>query len=210
MRRPILLMVLAGIVAGGILAIKFLPWWALLAGVVAMVPIGKWVLKRALVGLFTAPFKMKGAALKGAAVLVHSLTPTQKPAAEVSAEAESNGAGDRPTRRYFWLDVTVQPAERSEGFQSWEPGELRLVKPESRLNPHDPGADDGDDACEVERLEVEQEGTFQEDEGWKLPGPQRLRLLLAVEPGVSWLKFRYYFEEFGEVRVPAKRAERAA
>ena len=207
MKRLILLTTLVAIIVGGVLAIKFLPWWALLAGVVALVPISRWVLKRAVVGLFTAPFKMKGAVLKGAAAEVHSVVPTAMPASEPGAE-ESNGGGAPVARRHFWLDVTVRPTGRSEGFQHWEPGELRLVRPESRLNPDDP--DEGEDACEVTRLEVQLEGTFQEDEGWKLSGPQRLRLLLAVQPGVSGLKFRYYFEEFGEVHLPVETLRRAA
>lgn len=202
-------MTLVAVIVGGVLAIKFLPWWALLAGAVALVPVSRWLLKRALVGVFTAPFKMKGAVLKGAAAEVHSVVPTDMPASEVGAE-ETNGGGAAATRRFFWLDVTVRPTGRSEGFQHWEPGELQLVKPESRLNPHDSDADEGEDACEVRRLEVQHEGTFQEDEGWKFPGPQRLRLLLAVQPGVSGLKFRYYFEEFGEVRLPAETLRRAA
>ena len=207
MKRLILLMTLVAIIVGGVLAIKFLPWWALLAGAVALVPISRWVLKRTVVGLFTAPFRMKGAVLKGAAAEVHSVVPTARPALEVGAE-ESNGGAAAAARRYFWLDVTVRPTGRSEGFQHWEPGELQLVRPESRLDPHE--ADEGEDACEVKRLEVQQEGSFQEDEGWKLPGPQRLRLLLAVQPGVTGLKFRYYFEEFGEVHLPAETLRRAA
>lgn len=209
MKRLVVLMTLVAIIVGGVLAIKVLPWWALLAGAVALVPVSRWVLKRAVMGLFTAPFKMKGAVLKGAAAEVHSVVPTAMPASEVAAE-ESNGHGPSATPRYFWLDVTVRPTGRSEGFQYWEPGELRLVTPESRLNPDGSDADEGEDACEVTRLEVHQEGTFQEDEGWKLPGPQRLRLLLAVSPGVSALKFRYYFEEFGDVRLPAEVLRRAA
>jgi len=208
MRRLVVLMALVALIVGGVLAIKFLPWWALVAGAVALVPVSRWVLKRAVVGLFTAPFKMKGAALKGAAAEVHSVVPTTT-ASEGGAQ-QSNGHGPGETRRYYWLDVTVRPTGKSEGFQYWEPGELRLVTPESRLNPDDPEADEGEDACEVTRLEVEQEGAFQEDEGWKLPGPQRLRLLLAVSPGVSALKFRYYFEEFGDVRLPAEELSRAA
>jgi hypothetical protein len=191
----IVLLVLAGIVTGGLWAIKHLPWWSLLAGVVALFLVGKWVLQHAFVSLLTVPFKMKGAVLRGAGAEVHSVVPTTAPDAEESSDA---------TRRHYWVDVTVRPTGQSQGFQCWEPGELQLVRPESHLNPHDSNADEGTGVCDVMRLEVEQDGAFQADEGWKLAGPQRLRLLLAVEPGVSALKFRYYFEEFGQVRLPAE------
>jgi hypothetical protein len=44
----------------------------------------------------------------------------------------------------------------------------------------------------------------------KFSGPQRLKLLIGVKPGTSCLKFRYYFEEFGSVNVPAPAAAQAA
>jgi len=70
--------------------------------------------------------------------------------------------------------------------------------------------DDTDDgACAIHNLQVEEEGQFKPHEGMKYPGPQRLRMVLAVQPGVTALKFRYYFEAFGEVRLPAPVAKAA-
>jgi hypothetical protein len=44
----------------------------------------------------------------------------------------------------------------------------------------------------------------------KFPGPQRLKLTIAVKPGTPALKFRYYFEEFGCVTLLAPPLTRAA
>jgi hypothetical protein len=83
----------------------------------------------------------------------------------------------------------------------WEPDELRLVKPESVLHPESNEPDEGDDSCEITKVHVQDEGQWGEDEGMKYAGPQRLRLVVAVDPKVKELKFRYYFEEFGKIKV---------
>jgi hypothetical protein len=148
------------------------------------------------------PFKWKGAVLKGATVQIHSIIPTVAPAinpeADGASDAESTPESSR--RDYFLLDVTITPNAPPGKFTQWGPNEVQLVKPESRVRLHT--ASDDDDACEVKRIEVEDEGHFKEDEGFAYAGPQRLKMLLAVQPGTSRLKFRYYFEEFGEVQLP--------
>jgi hypothetical protein len=92
--------------------------------------------------------------------------------------------------------VTVKPKPPSGRFTHWEPGELRLVRPEAKAD------DTRDDACEIQAVEIFQEGSFCKDEGWKFEGPQRLRLLFRVLPEMKKLKFKYYFEDFGEFAVP--------
>ena len=62
-------------------------------------------------------------------------------------------------------------------------------------------SDDG--ACTVSALQVEEEGQFKTYEGMKYPGPQRLRMTIGVQEGVTALKFRYYFEALGKVDLPA-------
>jgi hypothetical protein len=201
MKRIVVLGVLTALATGLVLAVKFLPWWALLGGAVVLIVIGKWTVMKLLRMLFVTPFKMKGAVLKGATVELHSITPAEPP---TTVEGEAVTA-----RNNFWLEMTLTPTETSGEFQCWEPGELQLVKPESRVNPDSDEADDEDHSCIIRELQVQQEGQFAKDEGMKFPGEQRLRLLVAVEPGVTQLKFRYYFEEFGEVRLSAPSAGKA-
>lgn len=193
-----------------ILAFKFLPWYVLVGLAVLAVfgaPLmGRWLLYR----LFLLPFKAKGAVLHRAAVTVHALDSAARPAPAETARlgyqpyeggAEPDAADDQPTeqpvtRNYYRLVVTVTPRPKGGGFQHWEPGELRLVLPQTR-----PMRDD-DDACTIEDLAIEEGGAFRPDEGFKLHGEQKLRLLLGVRPGVGRLVFQYYFETFGEVVLP--------
>ena len=63
---------------------------------------------------------------------------------------------------------------------------------------------DDEDGCNVEKIQVETEGEWKDDDGMKYGGPQRLKMWLAVQPGVQQLKFRYYLEEFGSVRIPQR------
>jgi len=59
---PLFLIAIAGVA----IAIKYLPWWALLLGVVGLIVVGKFVIKRLLLRRFLKPFQLKGAVLKGA------------------------------------------------------------------------------------------------------------------------------------------------
>jgi hypothetical protein len=74
---------------------------------------------------------------------------------------------------------------------------------DARTKSGEPEADETEAA--VSALEVETDGRFQPDDGMKYGGPLRLRLLVAVRPGQRGLRFRYYFEVFGHVELPASR-----
>ena len=181
------------IVAGLVLAFRFLPWQAVVGGIVLLMLAGYFLSGRILEALFKIPFRAKGAVLRRATAEIHSLTGGSKP-----EDGEEEGDANR---RYFLLDVTIKPVARSgKGFQLWEPGELLLVSPDAKAE--DTGADG--DLCEIKRIEIESEGGFVPDEGMKFGGPQRLRLTLAAAPEARQFQFRYYFELFGSVSLPAQ------
>jgi hypothetical protein len=193
------------------LAIKFLPWYVTLGLVVLFVLSFKFLGGKIVHWLFMLPFRAKGAILHNATVVVHSLEPTDAPppremdagdedeeGEEDEEEVKEDAVPEGP-RDYFRLDVTITPQPSKGPYQTWEIGDLMLVAPD-----YEPMSDDGDE-CRVEGVEVESNGQFHPDEGYKLPGPQRLRLLLAVKPGTKKLVFHYYLETFGEVVFPAKK-----
>ena len=216
MKRLIALLVLALLIAAVVLALRTLPWWAIVAGLVVLVVIGKLLLPRLLKKLFLAPFRAKGAVLKGATATIHGIAATEalpKKSATEESDAddspdeesdESDAAGGKPgePRLHYLLEVTITPGQTDGPFGLWEPGEIMLVRPESVLRPESDEADDSDDSCEVGSIQYQEDGAWKNDEGMKFPGPQRLKMQLAVQPGASQLKFRYYFEEFGLVQLP--------
>lgn len=98
-----------------------------------------------------------------------------------------------------WIGLSTPSAVRSP---LWEPGELRLVRSKSVLRPESDEPDEEDSTCKVTKIQTEGEGQWNDDEGMKYSSAQRLRLHLAAQLGVKELKFRYYFEEFGNIKLP--------
>jgi hypothetical protein len=200
MKRLIVLAAAALLSFGAVVAVRLLPWWALALGAVALFMLGKLFVGRMIRKLFLMPFRAKGAVLKGASAQIHSISPVS--ATEVDIEDA------RQPRDHYLVEVTITPAAESANgpFGLWEPGELRLVRPESVLRPESDEPDDVDETCNVTRIQIEDNGQWTDDEGMKYGGPQRLRFYLAVQPGTRGLKFRYYFEEFGAIRFMQAKA----
>ena len=181
------------VIASLVLAFRFLPWQAVVGGIVLLMLAGYFFSGRILEALFKIPFRAKGAVLRRATAEIQSLTGAAKP--------EDGEEEEDANRRYYLLDVTIRPVARSgKGFQLWEPGELLLVSLDAKAEDTDA---DGD-LCSIKRIEIESEGGFVPDEGMKYGGPQRLRLTLAAAPEARQLQFRYYFELFGNVSLPAQ------
>lgn len=185
--------------------------------------------KKLLLLFFSLPFRATGAALRGATAAVHSLERLPAPPLELAAkhdESDDERKPDEP-RDYYRLEVTISPKASVGPFHRWEIGELALVHPDSSLVadgqreiadlcdirqrevqvsesfvPHREDEDDEEPDSPSEKRQAPAVGTFTPDDGYKLPGVQRLRLLLAVKPGTRRLVFQYYFEKFGEVVLP--------
>ena len=207
----IILLVMVVLVAVLVAAVRYLPWWGVLltlAGeALALYLVFKFAFRRILAALFMIPFKAKGAVLRGATTAVHSIEAAEAPPSRGDAspddeEGDSTVDSPRPPalpRAYYRLDVTITPRPPTgRGFQHWEPGELMILPANARAS-----LDEDDDTAEVAGLELFQDGRFGPDEGMKYFGPQRLRILFGLKPGAPRrLKFRYYFETFGEFTMP--------
>lgn len=178
-----------GVLVLVIVAVKVLPWWAILGLLGALVVAGVLFGKKLLGALFTLPFRAKGRVLHGARAEVHSVT---------AAAAPVRPDGPIPLS-WYTVEATITPAEAAGdgSFKLWEPGELVFVRPDSKPGP----PKDDEEDWGSEQLEILQDGGFREDEGDKLAGPQRLRLLVGLPPDVKRARFRYYFEVFGEVNL---------
>jgi hypothetical protein len=197
MKKVVFFLIMLGLMAGMMWAVRTLPWWALIALFAGLLVVAKFAIKRLLNQLFLVPFKMKGAVLQAATVEIHSVRPADAPT-KIDGSPEPEAI---VPRRYFTLEVTIRPKDVTGKFAHWEPGELRLTQPEHHVSTgDDPSMED--DSCEISELQYEDGGAFNADEGFKFVGPKRLRMTLGVREGVSRLKFEYYFEEFGEVALP--------
>jgi len=118
-------------------------------------------------------------------------------------------------REYYEIDLTITPRPPTGSFQHWDIDDLMLVRPGLRWNEAD------DDVCQVTSVNVIREGTVlldkpadnkpadqdenenEDDDGPKVVGPQRLKMLIGVKPEIRALVFKYYFETFGSLNLPA-------
>jgi hypothetical protein len=217
-----------------ILAFKFLPWYVLVGLVVLLGLSAKFLGKKLLFWMFSLPFRAKGGVLHHARASVHALerVDVPPPEPETGDEEDLPNKKEQPEQRdYYRLDVTISPKPSAGPFHHWEIGELNLVHPDFSVMADGPGeladlceirqravqvnelfASQGDDDDEVvadsQPKKTYQVGDFIPDRGYKLPGPQRLHLLLAIKPGTQRLVFQYYFEKFGEILIPDKAANR--
>src|SRR5690349_21635981 len=95
-----------------ILAIRYLPWWAVALVFVGLVFVLPLLAKFALKSLFLTPFKLKGKVLRGATAVVHSVEPTAPPEPEpreADAEEIDAGEGEAEDLEYFLVDATITP-----------------------------------------------------------------------------------------------------
>jgi len=192
-RLALLLLIIAAVYFG------WMPLW-LGAGAVGGYFVIKWLLRRALYRLFSAPFKMKAAALHGAEAEVHSVAAAEAPERGGEEDDDDEAVVAAAPLRWLWLDVTITPAPPKGPFAHWEPGELAVADSGARIK----SLDDLDGACQVhDVMVVGEDGAAQPWEGEKYAGPVRLRLRVGLNPAWREGKFVYYTESFGRIDLTA-------
>ena len=168
-------------------------WWlALIIAGVTYVS-GGFFLRRALFSAFKMPFQAKGAVLKDAKTYVHAVKTAAKPADVVDDDQNDFEFS------YYRIDLTIAPEPPTGNFKHWEPGDLQLVP----VNIEFDEDDNTDEFLTIEDIQIYDGKKLIPDEGYKFEGQQHLRLLVGARPDIQQARFRYYFEEFGEVQLPA-------
>lgn len=182
------------------LVFKFLPWWVgvicIVGAVFSLAWIAPFILRRAFLG----PFKLKSKTLSGAQITLHDVSTAAPPEFDEDDNTEEDLQDQHEEVSQFnWhkLDVTITPADGTDGFAHWEPGELLLVGPDATQD----DLDEEDNLCRIDDCKVFQDGKFCETEVDKYTGPQRLQLHVGIKPGVQNLQFRYYFALFGAISL---------
>ena len=190
------------------------PWWGSLLAAIGAYVACAFALKALCFRLLTAPFKAKGAALRGARLVVHSVASIAVPVRQRQPAMAGAGGGDDceddgcsgddavgDDWKWYSVDATVTPPALGGGpFRAWEPGELMVVSFDADTSPQAPVSDGMATVRGVEVLE--EDGGFAPDEGMKYGGERRLRFTLACHPSLRVAKLRYYFEGFGRIELP--------
>lgn len=171
---------------------------AALAAGAALYFIIAWLLERLFMKAVTAPFKMKGAILRGARAEIHAVERID-PAGLPAGGDEDEDEKARPAGAWR-VEATITPNPPAGGpFTHWSPSELQLVGFMTRCGPDDPSSDD---LVDIRKVEILEEGRWIDDEGMKYPGPLRVRLACSsAKAPVGRVKFRYYFETFGDLSL---------
>lgn len=198
-------------------AFAYLPWWqalivALMTFLVVVV-LGKYLIKTfiggGIEGMFTGMFRMKGRVLHNATIRVHGVQPTETPEDEADYQTEEfdedEPEKDTPPRPLHWfaIDVTITPDSRQHSQMTmWDIDDLMLVPLDA---PDGDGLESLGESDEFGLSNVRivaDDGEAVEFEEDKVLGPRRLRFAVGIPAGVKELKFRYYFETFGKIRLP--------
>ena len=195
-RLVLLLLIIAGTylgyidyyVGGGIIAAYFIVKFGL-----------KILFGAALKSLLSIPFKMKGKALDGATAELHGFEWAEKPKDADAGDDEDEPRKVKGPLRYAWLDVIITPQPRSSGFTHWEPGEIMIAPGTLKIRK----LDDMDKCFRIYDIKIiADDGQEQEDEGFKLGGQQRLKMLAEFPANAESLRFFYYGYGFGDLPVP--------
>jgi len=202
MVRLVLVLLLVSVIA----AVKFLPWWSVLAGALVLALLVKFLGGRLLRWVLVSPFRAKSAVLKDAEVLVHAVTPAPRFESKMSADDDNDGesrADTIPDAQFAAIEFTITPRTPEGPFAAWEAGSLELVR--SDAAPVDPYSDDAATPSEdavVHSIEWLDGEAFADASDMKFVGPARLRLRVALRPGIRAFKLRYYFEDLGVIPRP--------
>lgn len=222
MCRLILMLLLAGVLILGtaiFLLFYLLPWPAALPLTLLLLFLTPFAVKflavrlakRFMGNLLTGMVDAKSRVLRNARAEVHAVRRTDPPprAAHAVESVDDTGGGGIEVltpHRYVLVDVTITPAASRGGMSHWEPSELVLVPFDQEVRPADVLSGQDDDAPQypAEDVQLVQHGQPAADDIGKHQGAVRLHLVFALPPDAPRrLKFRYYLETFGEVKVPS-------
>ena len=187
-----------------------LPWWwslAVIAGLVVVAYLLGWYFKYKFHKICYEAVRDAGAALKGAAVEVHSVTAVPLPGAhspyDIPEDDENfvEGVDDEPWDdeecNYFAIDATITPALPDA---AWDPTGLALIPAD--YQPDDP-IDISEQICPLHSAEIMVNGAFRPAREQEVRGPLRLKMVFAVHDGLRAVQFAMVVTYFGHVDLPA-------
>ena len=163
-------------------------------------------------------FDGKSRVLRNSTADIHAVKPTEIPesirewAAKVSdrGNEEDFDDDDRADAQALlhdsqWVEIeaTIFPdASQAKEMQLWDVDDLRLVPFDAPKTSFSNPDNDDDVEFELHDLVLMRDGEAIRSDDSKLQGPQRVRFKVGVPRDVRELKFKYYFEQFGHIKLP--------
>jgi hypothetical protein len=147
-----------------------------------------------------------GISLKDAQATVHSVTPAAVPKGPSPYDAKEDDeefmegldgeSWDEKNTNFYTIEATITPADP---LAPWDPTILALVPFE--FVPADP-IENSTCFGAMHSAEIFVDGKFQPAAGGDMQGPQRFRMLFAVDDHQRCMKFAYGVQYFGKVEFP--------
>ncbi len=204
-------------------AFVYLQWWqAILVSFLTfllLVYSAKYLIRYAVsrLGAMAADlFRIKSQVLRGATVEIHSVRPIDVPAGAIADFKENAGEdeddedgeveehADPVKLRWYEIEATIFPGTRAPGpMTHWDIDDLRLVPADTPDIESPEDLEAVVDEVGFYRVRLIDNGEEIDPDGPKVPGPQRLRFTAGFPPVSRDWKFRYYFEQFGRIRLPS-------
>ncbi len=117
-------------------------------------------------------------------------------------DADSDEDVDSKNARFVLVDFTLTPSPGQSRMQHYEPSELLLVPIDARISLTEDPTSDGLSASAHDLTLIDDAGAQIKDFD-KLTGPSHLRITFQCPEALQGrVKFRYYFEAFGEFTLP--------
>jgi hypothetical protein len=197
-------------------AFRYLEWWqALIASALTFVVLtygaklliryaigritGGLDLTKGIEGFATSMFRTKSRVLKNATVDVHAVRPVSSPE---DVDYSEDAGGPQPERNWYAFDVTIFPDGKSHSpMQFWDVDDLLLIPADAEVTEGMESLGSSEEYG-LHDLRLVRDGDVSTPEENKFHGPQRLKFSAGISKAVREVKFRYYFEAFGRVRLP--------
>ncbi len=106
------------------------------------------------------------------------------------------------TDRFVQVDFSLTPVAGASRMQLYDPSELLLVPADAKISLTEDPTSDGVSGTVYDLTLVEESGAENKDVD-KLSGPSHLRIIFRCPETLKGrVKFRYYFEAFGDLTLP--------
>ena len=121
--------------------------------------------------------------------------------AEEDTDSEEEDA-DSKNARFVLVDFTLTPSPGQSRMQHYEPAELLLVPIDAKISLTEDPTSDGVSASPHDLTLIDDAGAQTKDFD-KITGPSHLRIVFQCPESLQGrVKFRYYFEAFGDLTLP--------
>jgi hypothetical protein len=128
--------------------------------------------------------------------------PDSQPDDQDVEDSDDDSQADSKNDRFVLIDFTLTPIPGVSRMQHYEPSELLLIPINAKISLTEDPTSDGLSASAHDLTLIDPAGAQTKDFD-KLTGPSHLRITFRCpQPLQGRVKFRYYFESFGDLALP--------